>query len=211
VSALARQIQAPNGFTIQNVIQTDAAINPGNSGGPLIDGQGRVIGINSQIATAGGGGSVGIGFAVPINKAKEIAKELKEKGKVERAYLGITGVSITPSLANRLNLPVEKGALVQQVTGPAKKAGVKGGDTQVTIDGQELVLGGDVIVRIDDKKIGSMSDVISYVDTKKPGDEVTLELLRGTKTRKVKVKLEERPASADAAGSQSQQPQDLIP
>jgi S1-C subfamily serine protease len=209
VSALQRQIRAPNGFTIQNVIQTDAAINPGNSGGPLIDAEGRVIGINSQIATSGsGGGNVGIGFAVPINKASEIAKELKQKGKIERAFLGITGVSITSSLADKLNLSADKGALVQEVSGPAKSAGVKGGDTQVTIDGQDLLLGGDVIVQIDDKKIDSMDDVISYIDGKKPGDEVSLKLARGSKTRTVKVKLGNRPATA--SGSQGNAP-DLIP
>jgi S1-C subfamily serine protease len=211
VSALQRQLRAPNGFTIQNVIQTDAAINPGNSGGPLIDAQGRVIGINSQIATAGsGGGNIGIGFAVPIDKASEIADQLKKEGKVERAFLGMTGVSITSSLADKLNLSTDKGALVQDVSGPAKAAGVKGGDTQVTVDGQDLLLGGDVIVQIDDKKITAMDDVISYVDTKKPGNEVTLKLLRGSKTRSVKLKLGNRPASA-GSGSQGNVPPDLIP
>jgi S1-C subfamily serine protease len=211
VSALQRQLRAPNGFTIQNVIQTDAAINPGNSGGPLIDAQGRVIGINSQIATAGsGGGNIGIGFAVPIDKASEIADQLKKEGKVERAFLGMTGVSITASLADKLNLSTDKGALVQDVSGPAKAAGVKGGDAQVTVDGQDLLLGGDVIVQIDDKKITSMDDVISYVDTKKPGNEVTLKLLRGSKTRSVKLKLGNRPASA-GSGSQGNVPPDLIP
>jgi S1-C subfamily serine protease len=210
VSALARQIRAPNGFTIQNVIQTDAAINPGNSGGPLIDAEGHVIGINSQIETAGSGGNIGIGFAVPINKASEIAKQLKKEGKVERAFLGITGVSITSSLAGKLNLSADKGALVQAVSGPAKTAGVKGGDAQVTVDGQDLLLGGDVIVQIDDKKISSMDDVISYIDTKKPGNEVNLKLLHGSKSRTVKVKLGNRPANA-TAGSQGNLPPDLIP
>jgi S1-C subfamily serine protease len=202
VSALQRQLQAPNGFTIQNVIQTDAAINPGNSGGPLIDAEGRVIGINSQIATAGGGGgSIGIGFAVPINKASDIANQLKKEGKIERAFLGISGVSITSSLADKLNLSADKGALVQDASGPAKAAGVKGGDAQVTVGGQDLLLGGDVIVQIDDKKISSMDDVISYIDTKKPGNEVTLKLLRGSKSRSVKVKLGNRPASTGASQS----------
>jgi S1-C subfamily serine protease len=195
VSALQRQLSAPNGFTIENVIQTDAAINPGNSGGPLIDSQGRVIGINSQIATAGGGGSVGIGFAVPINKAKQIALQLKKAGKVQHAFLGVSAVSITSSMADRLNLPTDKGVLVQQATGPAKKAGVKGGDTQVSVGGQDLVLGGDVLTEIDGKPVTSMDDVIQVVDAKKPGDEVTLKLLRRSSTRTVTVKLGERPAN----------------
>src|SRR5919204_4547995 len=119
VSALQRQIKAPNGFTISNVIQTDAPINPGNSGGPLLDAAGRVIGINSQIATGNGGagdtgGNVGIGFAVPINTAKEVIPQLKESGTVQRAYLGITGATIDAALAP-LNLKADHGVLVQSV------------------------------------------------------------------------------------------------
>ena len=102
VSALQRQIQAPNGFSISHVIQTDAAINPGNSGGPLIDAEGKVIGINSQIQTGGSGdGNVGIGFAVPINTAREVVEQLEEHGKVEHAFIGITGGSITPRWPRR--------------------------------------------------------------------------------------------------------------
>src|SRR4051812_39693473 len=114
VSALQRQIEAPNGFSISHVIQTDAAINPGNSGGPLIDSEGRVIGINSQIETGGGssGGNVGIGFSIPINTAREVATQIEENGKVEHAYLGIEGGSVTPQLARVLNLPVDHGVLV---------------------------------------------------------------------------------------------------
>jgi S1-C subfamily serine protease len=198
VSALQRKLEAPNGFTIDNVIQTDAAINPGNSGGPLLDSLGRVIGINSQIATGGaGGGSIGIGFAVPINTAKTISDQLKEKGRVEHAFLGVTGLSITKSMAENLNLPTAEGVLVQQATGPARKAGVKGGDTPVSIGGADIVLGGDVLVAIDGKKVKSMDDVIRLVSSKKPGDEVTLELRRGEQKRSAKVKLGDRPASAD--------------
>ena len=109
VSALQRQIEAPNGFPIRNVIQTDASINPGNSGGPLLDGQGRVIGINSQIATGGSSGSVGIGFAVPINTAKEVLPQLKKGGEVQRAYLGIKMGDVTEQVADDLNLPGEAG------------------------------------------------------------------------------------------------------
>src|SRR5919109_661053 len=99
VSALQRELRAPNGFTINHVIQTDAAINPGNSGGPLLDANGKVIGITSQIATAGGGGSIGIGFAVPSNTAGKIATTLRKSGKVEHAFLGISGLDITRSLS----------------------------------------------------------------------------------------------------------------
>jgi S1-C subfamily serine protease len=200
VSALQRKLEAPNGFQIDNVIQTDAAINPGNSGGPLLDSLGRVIGINSQIATGGaGGGSIGIGFAVPINTAKTISDQLKEKGRVEHAFLGVTGISITKSMAENLNLPTAEGVLVQQATGPARKAGVKGGDTPVSLGGADILLGGDVLVAIDGKKVKSMDDVIGVVSSKKPGDEVTLELRRGEEKRSAKVKLGDRPASADSS------------
>jgi S1-C subfamily serine protease len=181
------------------VIQTDAAINPGNSGGPLLDSLGRVLGINSQIATGGGGGSIGIGFAVPINTAKEISDQLKEKGRVEHAFLGITGITITKSMAENLNLPTDKGVLIQRATGPARKAGVKGGDTPVSLGGADILLGGDVLAAIDGKNVKSMDDVIRAVSQKKPGDEVTLELRRGDQKRTVKVKLGDRPASAESA------------
>jgi S1-C subfamily serine protease len=209
VSALQRKIEAPNGFTISNVIQTDAAINPGNSGGPLIDGRGRVVGINSQIETAGGNGNIGIGFAVPINTAKKIADQLKSNGSVQHAFLGISGVSITSSMSNSLNLPTDRGVLIQAVSGPAKKAGVKGGDTQVTIGGSDLVLGGDILTAINGKNVKSMDDVISIIDSKKPGDTVTLDLLRSQKHRTATVTLGNRPQNA----GQSLQPQspNLIP
>jgi S1-C subfamily serine protease len=209
VSALQRKIEAPNGFTISNVIQTDAAINPGNSGGPLIDGRGRVVGINSQIETAGGNGNIGIGFAVPINTAKKIADQLKSKGSVQHAFLGISGVSITSSMSSSLNLPTDQGVLIQGVSGPAKKAGVKGGDTQVTLGGSNLVLGGDVLTAINGKRVKSMDDVISIIDSKKPGDTVTLDLLRGQKHRTATATLGNRPQSAN----QSLQPQspNLVP
>src|SRR6478609_1690481 len=116
VSALQRDIQAPNGFSISHVIQTDAAINPGNSGGPLINAEGAVIGINAQIATGGGGnGNVGIGFAIPIDTVRANLEQLKETGEVEHAFIGITGGTVTPELARALNLPVKEGVIVQTV------------------------------------------------------------------------------------------------
>ena len=129
VSAKQRRITAPNGFSIENVIQTDAAINPGNSGGPLIDAAGRVIGINSQIATGGSGGSVGIGFAVPIDTAKEVIPQLKKHHKVSRAYLGIAGSSAEESLASS-GLGPRAGVLVERAyaDGPADRAGIRGAD-----------------------------------------------------------------------------------
>ncbi len=203
VSALQRQIQAPDGFSIDNVIQTDAAINPGNSGGPLINAAGEVIGINSQIETGGNGsnGNVGIGFAIPINTAKEVIHELETKGSVEHAYLGIEGGTITPQLAKAVNLPVEEGVLIQSVEkgGPSDKAGIEGGSTRATIGGAEINLGGDIIVEADGKKISNMEQIIELVNQKKPGDEVTLKLLRGGKEKTATVTLGTRPAKVEEA------------
>ncbi len=198
VSALQRRITAPNGFQIENVIQTDAAINPGNSGGPLLDAAGRVIGINSQIATGGAGnGNVGIAFAVPINTAKQVIPQLRDAGKVERAYLGITGATIDASLA-RLNLAAESGVLVQtvQAGSPADKAGIRGGDARANLDGSDIALGGDVITKIDGKPVKSMDDVVAVINRKKPGDQVSLELLRDGRSKTVTVKLAQRPSEA---------------
>ena len=199
VSALQRQIKAPNGFTIDNVIQTDAAINPGNSGGPLIDANGQVIGINSQIESPNGGGNVGIGFAVPINTARQVVQQLLQNGTVQHAYLGISGTDLTPEMAQVLNLPVQNGALVQAVTpgGPAAKAGIKGGSGNATVNvgGQRIQAGGDVIVAIDGKPVQSMTDVINDISTKQPGDTVQLSVVNGSQKRTVSVTLGNRPAS----------------
>jgi S1-C subfamily serine protease len=198
VSALQRRIEAPNGFSIDHVIQTDAAINPGNSGGPLLDAAGRVIGINSQIATGGAGnGNVGIGFAVPINTAKRVIPQLEKSGTVQRAYLGITGLTIDRSL-DRLNLNSNDGVLVQSVQpgSPAAKAGLKGGQTQANLDGSDIALGGDIIKKIDGRNVKSMDDVSSTVDAKKPGDTVTLEVVRGGQTKTLTIKLGQRPSQA---------------
>jgi S1-C subfamily serine protease len=201
VSALQRQIQAPNGFSISHVIQTDAAINPGNSGGPLIDSEGSVIGINSQIQTGGGNdGNVGIGFAVPINTAREVVEQIEQNGKVEHAYIGISGGSVTPAVAKALKLPVEKGVLVNEVVkgSPADKAGIEGGDTQATIEGVNVTLGGDIITEVDGKPITSMEEVINEVNSAQPGDKMELTLLRGdNETKHVTVTLGTRPASAE--------------
>ena len=206
VSALQRQIQAPNGFSIDNVIQTDAAINPGNSGGPLINDAGEVIGINSQIETGGNGadGNVGIGFAIPINTAKEVITELETKGTVEHAYLGIKGGTITPQLAEVVNLPTKVGVLIASVEpgGPAAKAGLKGGGTEATIDGEAVTLGGDVIIEADGEKITNMEQIIELVSQKKVGDEITIKYLRDGKEKTATVKLGTRPAKVEEASPQ---------
>jgi S1-C subfamily serine protease len=198
VSALQRRISAPNGEGISNVIQTDAAINPGNSGGPLIDAAGRVIGINSQIQTgSGGNGNVGIGFAVPIDTAKQILPQLKSSGKVQRAYLGVSSLTIDGSL-NPLNLPTKTGVLIQtvQATSPAAKAGIRAGGYSAHLSGNDIVLGGDIIQSVDGRTVRTSDDLGSLVSAHKPGDKVTVGLLRDGKKLQATVTLASRPSTA---------------
>jgi S1-C subfamily serine protease len=198
VSALGREIQAPNNFSIDHTIQTDAAINPGNSGGPLLDEHGRVIGINSQIATGDSGkGSVGIGFAIPIDLAKKVFPSLIKTGKVAHAYIGITTAPLSPTLVHDFNLPADKGALVQAVEpgSPGSKAGLHAGQTQTS---GGLVAGGDLIVSVDGKPITTPTDIATAIGDHKPGDQVTVELYRGRAKKTVTVTLGDRPAKAPA-------------
>jgi S1-C subfamily serine protease len=200
VSALQRDIQAPNGFSISHVIQTDAAINPGNSGGPLIDAEGAVIGINSQIATGGGGnGNVGIGFAIPIDTIRANLEQLEKTGEVEHAFIGISGGNVTPELAKALNLPVDEGVIVQTVVkgSPADKAGLEAGSTSATIDGEEVKLGGDIITEVDGKQLKSMDELIELIQESKPGDQLQLTILRGDKEKTAEVTLGTQPKSSE--------------
>jgi S1-C subfamily serine protease len=202
ISAKQRRIEAPNGFAIDNVLQTDAPINPGNSGGPLIDAAGRVIGINSQIETGGSSrGNVGIGFAVPIDTAQKVLPQLKSSGRVERAWLGVSSLTIDGSLRG-LDLPARQGALVQSVQkgSPADKARIKGGDISAQLsNGTPVQLGGDIVTAIDGRPVRSSDDLANAVVGKKPGDQVTLKVVRSGKGSDVKVKLGKRPAALDQA------------
>lgn len=202
ISALQREITAPNGFKIDNVLQTDAPINPGNSGGPLLNAQGQAIGLNSQIETGGSGdGSVGIGFAVPINTAKSELSQLEKGGTLRGAYLGLTSLTIDGSLSS-LNLPVNSGALVQSVQHgtPAEKAGIRGGNVSGSTENGTVELGGDIVVSFDGKPVTSSEDLGSDVSAKKPGDTVSVGLLRangkgGYEHKTVSVTLGTRPNS----------------
>ncbi len=196
VSGLQREISAPDGFTISDVIQTDAAINPGNSGGPLISSAGEVLGINSQIATAGGGGSVGVGFAVPINTAQSVADQILDDGQADHAFIGISGADLTPQIADVLNLDLSEGALIQDVTpgSPADDAGLKVGDATMSVDGNEIRVGGDVITAVDGEPVTGMDDVVAAVNRKVPGDKLTLEISRGGEPKTVELTLADRPA-----------------
>jgi S1-C subfamily serine protease len=205
VSALQRKIQAPNGFAISNVIQTDAALNPGNSGGPLLDAAGRVIGINSQIETGGNGdANVGIGFAIPINTAKNALPQL-QKGNIETGYLGVTGSSIKPSM----NLAVKQGVLVESVDpgSGADKAGIKGGQSNSS---DAVSAGGDIITKVDGKAINGIEQLRSAIGSKQPGDKVTLTVLAGGQTKDVQVTLGTAPtvlASDQNGGGGQDSPQ----
>ncbi len=198
ISALQRRITAPDGYTIENVIQTDAAINPGNSGGPLIDAGGRVIGINSQIATGGSGtGSVGIGFAVPIDTAKGVVRQLIDHGQVERPWLGLEFVPVDASMASKYKVPAKSGLLVQRVVpgSPSMHAGVYGGDRGVLLaNGQELILGGDVVTGIDAAPTRTSEDVTRALASHKPGDTVSVHVVRAGKAESIDVTLANRPA-----------------
>ncbi|MGH3035004.1 MAG: S1C family serine protease, partial [Gaiellaceae bacterium] len=197
VSALRRQIQSPNGFTVDKVIQTDAPINRGSSGGPLLNTRGEVIGVNSQNFTGGTSeGNVGIGFAMPINTVKEVVSELIERGKVEHAYLGVELDSVDEALAESFRLPVDHGALVVGVRpgSPAAEAGLQGGDTQVVVGGVTYDLGGDIITKADGEQIESGDDLVGLIMEKDPGDTLTLEIHRGDAKRTLSVTLGRRPS-----------------
>ena len=199
VSALQREVRAPNGFTIDKVIQTDAAINPGNSGGPLLDADGNVIGINSQIETGGSGnGNVGIGFAVPINTVREVASEIMKTGKAEHAYLGVKMQTIDETLASSARLPAQQGVILTTVQpgSPADEAGLKGGTRSVVIDGTTYTVGGDVITKADGRQVESADELREIVTSKDPGDKLTLEVHRDGSTETVTVTLGSQPPNA---------------
>jgi S1-C subfamily serine protease len=201
VSAIQRAITAPNGYTIDHIIQTDAAINHGNSGGPLLDGRGEVIGVNSQIEngdTTGSGGNVGVGFAIPSNTVKTVISQLIRGGHVDRAFIGISAVPITRDLARVFKLPVTKGLLVQSVQpgSGAAMAGLKAGTTQVVLAGESYNLGGDIIVEAGSSPVASLDRLRDVVAGKKPGDKLQLHIYRGSKQRSVTVKLGRQPASS---------------
>ena len=174
------------------MIQTDASINPGNSGGPLLDANGRVIGINSQIATGGGQGSVGIGFAVPINTAKKLLPDLKAGETIERAYLGVQMQDVTKQLAEDLNLAADQGALIVEVTegSPADKAGLRGGSTDTA---QGVPAGGDLIVEVDGKAVSDSSDVATAISQKRPGESAEITYYRGDSKKTVTVEARQAP------------------
>jgi S1-C subfamily serine protease len=203
ISGLQRPIRARNGRTIEGAIQTDASINPGNSGGPLLDKFGRMIGINSQILTPGGG-SVGVGFAVPVNIAKRIVPQLIQYGEVRRPKLGATLYSVEQLSERGVSMPVEKGVLIRSVSagGSAASAGLRG--IMQSNDG-EVVLG-DIITSIDGTKVANLDDVYRVLDKKQIGDTVQVEIYRGSRAQVISVKLMALPAAVQGrpAGTRRQ-------
>ena len=193
VSALHRQMEAPNGFTINDSIQTDAAINHGNSGGPLLNAQGQVIGVNSQIRSDSGG-SDGVGFAIPSDTIRTIADELVGSGKVEHAFLGVSVQTIPASVADQLDL-VEGVELARVTSGtPAAKAGLHGATGTRTVENDQYPTGGDVITAIDGQKMTSAEQLQRAIDAKQPGDTIEVTYWRNGDTHTTQVKLATRPA-----------------
>jgi 2-alkenal reductase len=182
-------------YNVVDAIQTDAPITHGNSGGPLLDARGRVIGINAQIRSQSGD-SEGVGFAIPINAARRSMKQLIEKGRVAYAYVGVTAGTLTPTLADRFDYPVDRGAVVEAVaTGsPGLRAGLRCGRETETFRGVEFKPGGDVIVAIDGRPVESADDMVRIVSEQlEPGQQSTFEVIRDGKRRSIAVRLGERP------------------
>ncbi len=204
VSALNRSLPsteaATNGptYSIPDVIQTDAPINPGNSGGVLLDDQGRVIGVTSDLVSSTNSSS-GIGFAIPSNIVSKVIPALISTGHYDHPYLGVTGTDLTPDLAKAMNLPAtQRGALVEDLVpgGPVDKAGLHASSTDATILGQTVRVGGDVITKINGTTVNTMDDLIAYLnDNTQVGQKVTLTFLRDGKEMTADVTLEARPAT----------------
>jgi putative serine protease PepD len=195
VSALKREIFAPNDFPIHNVIQTDAAINHGNSGGPLLDAGGRVIGINSQIATESGGND-GIGFAIPIDTVRPVAESIMATGRAEHAWIGIVGQALTPELADALGEPGRKGVAVRELDdrGPAKAAGMKAAPGGEDV---EVPRGGDLIVAVNGAPVEDMADVSAAVASRRVGERLTVTVLRDGRRVDLEMTLADRPADLE--------------
>jgi putative serine protease PepD len=193
VSALHRTVSAPNDFSINDTIQTDAAINSGNSGGPLLNLQGRVIGVNAQIESNSGGND-GVGFAIPSHTVRSVVSQLVETGEVEHAYLGVGVQEIPPSVADELN-SVEGVALTEvRNDTPASRAGLRAAAGSRLVDGQQYPTGGDVITAIDGKKITTSEELQGAIDAKQPGDTVSITYVRDGDSRTAQVRLASRPS-----------------
>src|ERR671930_1338625 len=195
VSALQRVIQAPNAYSIDHVIQTDAALNKGNSGGPLLDAEGRVIGVNSQIQS-GSGGNIGIGFAVPIDTVRTVEAQIVKTGHAEHAFLGVRVQAVDANVARLFRLRADHGLLVAGVEpgSAAAKVGLRAGKQPVTVSGETYQLGGDLIVGADGLQLSSLDELRDVIANKQPGDKLSLQIWRGGKQMDLDVKLGRQPS-----------------
>jgi len=193
VSGLGRPIQISRQNIVRNMIQTDASINPGNSGGPLLDTKGRMIGINTMIYSPSGG-SVGIGFAVPVNTAKRVVAELIANGKVRRGWIDASVVQLFPALIQYAKLPVNEGLLVSRTkrNGFAERAGLRQGSEPVRYGSSVIYIGGDIITQVNGMKVTALADLYSALESNKPGEQVDVEVIRAGKPVKLKVTLADR-------------------
>jgi S1-C subfamily serine protease len=194
ISAVDRNIESLTEFSIGDAIQTDAAINPGNSGGPLLDGHGRVLGINAQIKSQSGGGE-GVGFAIPVDAVSRSLRELRADGKVGYGYLGVKTLSLWPQLAERLGIDVPDGALIQEIENdsPAEQAKLRPGEDEIEFQATSVLTGGDVIVAVNGHPLSRSDDLADEISAMSAGDEVQLELVRDGEHKTVRVRLGERP------------------
>ncbi|MDR0599086.1 MAG: trypsin-like peptidase domain-containing protein [Treponema sp.] len=193
VSGLGRPIQISRQNIVRDMIQTDASINPGNSGGPLLDSRGRMIGINTMLYSPSGG-SVGIGFAVPVNTAKRVVAELIKRGKVRRGWIDASVVQLFPALVQYAKLPVSEGLLVSRTKrgGLAERAGLRQGAEPVRYSSSVIYLGGDIITMVDGMKVAALADLYSALEDNKPGDPVEVEVIRAGKPVKLTITLADR-------------------
>jgi 2-alkenal reductase len=196
ISSLRRTLPRDDSdFQLAELIQTDAAINPGNSGGPLLDSQGKVIGVNTAIASTSGTSS-GVGFAIPVDIVHRVVPELIAQGRFRHPWLGVSGGTITPEMVEATDLPVETGVLIATVEpgSPAEQAGLRGGSRQVSVAGIPMRAGGDIVIAIDDAEVKRFDDVVNYLaSSTRVGDVVTLTVVRDGTQIEVDVTLQERP------------------
>ena len=193
VSGLGRPIQISRQNIVRNMIQTDASINPGNSGGPLLDSQGRMIGINTMIYSPTGG-SVGIGFAVPVDTAKRVVAELIQHGRVRRGWIDASLVQLFPALVQYARLPVSEGLLISRTVrnGLAERAGIRQGTEPVRYGSSVIHLGGDILVMANGMKIATLADLYSALESNRPGDQIDIEVMRAGRQLRLRLTLADR-------------------
>jgi S1-C subfamily serine protease len=197
VSQIGRSVRSLTDFQIEGAIQTDASINPGNSGGPMLDSEGRVIGISQQIQT-GSGASDGVGFAVPVNAVRNSVDQLRENGEAQYAYIGVSTQPLYPQLAEKLGIDgATRGALIAEVVpgGPADEAGIQGGDDEVTFQGNRFNVGGDVVVAAAGEPVERSEDLGRIIGSLRPGDTVSLDIIRDNEPATIEIQLGERPTA----------------